>query len=294
MKYEEEFRKYLSEVKGASDNTQNAYISDIKDFSAFCEEKGKAAETAGKADVADYVLKLKGENKSSSTVNRRMSSVRKYCSFLLEKGYSQTDPSSGIRSPKMSERTVEFLTVDQVNALLDIEGDDPRTARDRALLELLYATGMRSSEAAALNVSDVDLNIGFAICSTGTKSRMIPIGKPALRALEVYLSGARDSLCGNDRNASALFVNFQGQRITRQGIWKILKSYGEKAGIETEVSPQLLRNSFAVHMLQNGADLRSLQELMGLEDLNAAKLYLSVTKNRIMDVYDRAHPRATE
>ncbi|MBR0140213.1 MAG: tyrosine-type recombinase/integrase [Firmicutes bacterium] len=294
MKYEEEFREFLRDTKNASSSTENAYVGDVREFSAFCEGRLRTCETAKNTDVAAFLTKLKDEGRSPSTVNRKMSSVRCYFSFLMNKGYASQDPSVGVKSPKMEKKALDYLSVEQVNSILEIEGDEPRTLRDKALLELMYATGMRASEIAAANLRDVDLKIGFIICSAGSKSRMIPIGKPAVEALTAYIDRGRQVLAGSDRNQSALFLNYQGQRITRQGIWKILKYYGEKAGIDSDLSPQILRNSFAAHMLQNGADLRSLQELMGLEDINAAKLYLSVTKNRIMDVYDRTHPRAVK
>jgi integrase/recombinase XerD len=292
MRYEEEFREYLRKTRNASPSTENAYAGDIREFEAFCAERGKSLESAGGAEVQAFLLKLGEEGRSSSTVNRKMSSVRCYYSCLMEKGHISSDPCGGIKPPRTARKALDHLSIEEVDRLLDIEGDDPRTLRDRALLELMYATGMRAGEIAASNVSDVDLKIGFIICSSEGNSRMIPIGRPALEALSAYLDKGRAELAGNDRNQNALFLNYQGQRITRQGIWKILKHYGEKAGLKTELSPQILRNSFATHMLQNGADLKSLQELMGLKDINAARLYLSVTRNRIMDVYDRTHPRA--
>jgi len=292
MRYEEGFRRYLRSERNASASTENAYTGDVKEFEAFCSERGKEVENAGNADVAAFLMTLTEEGRSSSTVNRKMSSVRCYFSYLISEGHVSSNPCSGIKSPRMTRKALDHLTIEEVNRLLDIEGDDAKTLRDRALLELMYATGMRAGELAAANVGDVDLKIGFIICSGEGNSRMIPIGRPALEALSAYLSGAREELAGSDRNQTALFLNYQGQRITRQGIWKILKYYGERAGLETELNPQILRNSFATHMLQNGADLKSLQELMGLKDINAARLYLSVTRNRIMDVYDRTHPRA--
>lgn len=293
MNYSEEFRSYLKKEKNASQSTENAYMGDLKDFDNYLQtERGKTLEAAGNADIAAYLLSLKAAGRNPSTVNRKMSSVRCYYGFLMEQGFIRENPASGIKSPKMAPKALDFLSIEQISSLLDIEGTDPKSLRDRAILELMYATGMRAGETAAANLRDADLKIGFIVCNGDGKSRIIPIGKPALEALKLYLEQARPSLVKGDDDSGALFVNYQGQRITRQGIWKLIKYYGEKAGIEENLNPQILRNSFAAHMLQNGADLKSLQELMGLEDINAAKLYLTVTKKRIMDVYDRTHPRA--
>ncbi|MCF0149887.1 MAG: tyrosine-type recombinase/integrase [Firmicutes bacterium] len=293
MDHIEEFKLYLKTEKTASDSTCSAYLGDLKEFDAYLlQERGKTPETAGNADIAAYLMALKSSGRNPSTVNRKMSSVRCYYAFLLEKGKVMTNPAAGIRSPKMAPKALDYLTVEQMESLLDIDGTDPKSLRDKAILELMYATGMRAGEMASADVKDADLKIGFIVCSTEGKSRIIPIGKPALEALKTYLQQARPALVKADSGESALFVNYQGSRITRQGIWKLIRFYGEKAGLGSGLNPQVMRNSFAAHMLQNGADLKSLQELMGLEDINAAKLYLTVTKKRIMDVYDKTHPRA--
>ncbi len=286
------FEEYLTSDRNSSEATVSAYIGDIKEFEEFLHQKRlKTLEMAASADVAAYMMDMKEEGKSSSTINRKMSSVRSFYAMLVSEGGLSVNPASGIRSPKVADRSVDFLELEEIERLLAAPADDPKGKRDRALLELMYATGMRASEVAAANLSDIDLRIGFITCS-GTKSRLIPIGRPARAALQDYLSDARPALTKGSESSSALFVNFQGERITRQGIWKVMKQYAGAAGIEKPMSPQILRNSFAVHMLQNGADLRSIQELMGLEDINAAKMYMVVSKRRIMDVYDKTHPRA--
>ena len=165
--------------------------------------------------------------------------------------------------------------------------------RDSAILELLYATGIRVNEIISANVEDVNLRIGFFTCpGEHGKARIIPMGRPARKAVEEYIFDARDILLKDRKSENALFVNYFGQRMTRQGLWKILKEYAEKAGISNKLTPHILRNSFAVHMIQNGADLKSLQDLLGHEDISATQIYLTVTKNRIKDVYDKTHPRA--
>jgi integrase/recombinase XerD len=180
-----------------------------------------------------------------------------------------------------------------VDRLLAIPEDTLIGKRDRGILELLYATGIRVSELIEANVEDLNLRMGFITCAgEQSKARIIPIGRPARVALEEYIYDARPAIVKEKIDETALFVNYYGERITRQGLWKVLKEYGRKAGLEGKLTPNVLRNSFAVHMIQNGADLKSLQELLGHEDISATQIYLSVTKNRIKDVYDRTHPRA--
>ena len=203
------------------------------------------------------------------------------------------NPTSGIKTPKVERKELEYLTIEEVDKLLDSPSENPRGMRDRAILELLYATGIRVNEVIAANVEDVNLRIGFFTCpGEHGKARIIPIGRPARQALERYIYDARNMIIKDNRSEKSLFVNYYGQRMTRQGLWKVLKEYAEKEKIEHKLTPHILRNSFAVHMIQNGADLKSLQELLGHEDIAATQIYLSVTKNRIKDVYDKTHPRA--
>ncbi|MBQ1524731.1 MAG: tyrosine-type recombinase/integrase, partial [Firmicutes bacterium] len=192
---------------------------------------------------------------------------------------------------------IDFLSLEEVIRLLETPDDTVKGKRDRAILELMYATGVRVNEIIAANLEDVNLRIGFFACAGESgKARIVPIGRPAKEALEEYINKARDAFlksAGEGKEEEALFLNHRGGRMTRQGLWKILKEYGRKAEIADErVTPHILRNSFAVHMVQNGADLKSLQELLGNEGLTATEAYLAVTKSRIKDVYDKAHPRA--
>ncbi len=294
MKFQQEFEDYLVREKDASGSTLNAYMGDVRDFGSYLEEKRrKDLVSCGSADVAAYIMQMKEDGRSASTINRKMSSIRCYYNFLLAEKKISVNPAQNIKSPRIAEKGIEYLSIEEVEHILDSpEVKDAKGKRDKALLELMYATGMRASEISQANVSDLDLKIGFISCTNEGKTRIVPIGRIAKAALEDYLSFARAELLRGDENSKALFVNFQGQRISRQGIWKILKFYGEKAGIDKPLSPQILRNSFAVHMVQNGADIRTIQDLLGLEDINAAKLYALAGKNRVIDVYDRTHPRA--
>ena len=293
MKYEQEFESYLAKEKGASRSTASAYVGDLREFCRFMEGRGKTGETAGNADVAAFLRELKEQGRSGATVNRKLASVRSYYAFLKAEGKSSEDPTAGLKAPKQQRKDIEFLSVDEVNKLLETPGEDAKGIRDRALLEMMYATGMKASVIAAVNTGDINLRIGFVSCSGESgKARIIPLGKPARKAIQTYLDEGRPALLGEGKDCGALFLNYMGDRMTRQGIWKLLRFYGEKAGIRKDMNPLILRNSFAAHMIQNGADLKSLQELLGHEDITATKVFLSLSKNRIMDVYDKAFPRA--
>ncbi len=292
--YLNDFIKYLKKDRKMSENTQEAYRRDVRDFLAFVEEKGVKNETAVTGtEVVSYLMKLKEAGRSTSTINRRLASIRAFYRYLMEKDKVKTDPTTNIKSPKVQKKELEYLTVEEMELLLEAPDDSIRGLRNKAILELMYATGIRVNEVIAADVEDVNLRIGFFTCHGDSgKARIIPIGWPARSAMERYLSESREKLVRGGKREKALFVNYTGKRMTRQGLWKILKEYGEQIGLGRKLTPHAIRNSFAVHMIQNGADLKSLQELMGHEDLAATQIYLTVTKNRIKDVYDRTHPRA--
>jgi len=292
MNYEDDFERYMQDEKGSSKSTLSAYISDIREFTDFLQARGKEPEKAVKADAAAFVLSLNEQGKSSATINRKLASLRGFYNYLLRIGAVKEMPFAGIKSTKVVRKDLEYLSVEEVEKLLDINDSSAAGLRDKAMLELMYATGIRASEACACNVSDIDLRIGFISVRSSGKTRMIPIGRPARAALKTYLQSARAELLKNKKDDGALFLSYIGERLTRQGIWKILKFRGDAAGFTDKLNPQILRNSFAAHMIQNGADLKSLQEILGHEDITATRIYLSLTKNRIMDVYDKAFPRA--
>ena len=211
---------------------------------------------------------------------------------MLKRKKIKVDPAANIQSPKIEKREIEFISVDEIERLLSLPDNTNKGKRDRAILELLYATGIRAGELIDMKVSDVNLRMGFIKCDSGrSKARIVPMGRLCRKAMEDYILDVREKML-RGRESEILFVNYIGQPMTRQGLWKITKEYGEKAGLDISLTPQIIRNSFAVHMLQNGADVKSLQELMGHEDIAATQAYLAVTKNRIKDVYDKAHPRA--
>ena len=293
---EELLRKYETHLvkMGKSANTVAAYLRDAQAFEAFLEKKNK--ETAGitQTVVVSYVLGLKKSGSSPSTINRRVSSLRTYFEFLKDGGVLEENPAKGLKLPRTPRKAPEFLTTEEMERLLqapDANRLGCMRLRDRALIELMYATGIRASEVVDLKISDVNLKIGFVICAAGEKSRMVPLGKPAKKAVSTYIKEGRYQLLG-ETDSEALFLNTHGEALTRQGLWRILKANAEKAGITKDMTPQLLRNTFAVHMLQNGADLRSLQEMMGHAEISATEVYLEALKVHIKDVYEKAHPRA--
>ncbi|NLT47014.1 MAG: tyrosine recombinase [Clostridiales bacterium] len=290
-----EFRGYLAEKKSLAKNSLLAYGRDVQDFHVFLQEKDITnIRDVTKTEIVSYLLSLKNQGKSSATINRKLASLRAFFQYLKsDKGFSQ-DPTEGIRSPKIERRKVEYLTVEEVEKLLTIPDDSVKGRRDKALLEVLYASGMRVSEIAGADLSNINLRIGFIMIEEDFgKARVIPLGRPARAALESYIYESRPSLLRNkEHETQALFLNYNGERLTRQGIWKIIKENAKAANIDMKITPQTLRNSFAVHMMQNGADLKTLQELLGHEDLTATQIYLSFSKNRIKDVYDNTHPRA--
>ncbi len=292
--YIDRFIDYLKTEKNMSKNSLEAYRRDVLEFTNYCKCKNiDNIIEVNNGDVASYLLNLKESGKSAATINRKLASIRAIYKYFVEYGMRSGNPTANIKSPRIMRKEIEYLTLEEVNILLSTPEDTLKGKRDKAILELLYATGIRVNELVASNVEDINLRIGFFTCPGEIgKARIVPLGRPAREALESYLQESRDMFIKNDRNERALFVNYYGKRMTRQGLWKLLKTYGEKAKIEDKITPHILRNSFAVHMVQNGADLKSLQELLGHEDIAATQIYLSVTKNRIKDVYDKTHPRA--
>ncbi len=292
--YIEQFIDYLKNEKKMAANSLDAYGRDIREFNSFLSERGTGGLLeATSTDVVAYLNKLKAAGRSPSTVNRKMASIRTFYNYLLDEKFISDNPARGIKTPRIGKKEVEFLTIKEIDKLLESPDDSLKGRRDRAILEVLYATGIKVSELIDANIEDVNFRMGFITCyGESSKTRIIPMGRPARAALEDYVYEVRDQLVGDNKDEKALFVNYYGKRLTRQGLWKVLREYGEKSGIKHKLTPNTLRNSFAVHMLQNGADLKSLQELMGHEDIMATQVYLAATKNHIKEVYDKAHPRA--
>lgn len=291
---EESYMEYLTEEKKMSDNTKQAYLRDLKNFQTFILKRGLSGyEEASNAEIVAWLMELKASGRSKATVNRKLASLRNFYHYLEKEKRIQENPAENIKPPKISKKEIEYLSIEEMECLLAVPDDSTmKGKRDRAILELLYATGIRASELIEMKLEDMNLRMGFVKCSgEHGKARIIPVGRLARKVMEDYVLDVRPVfLKGNQTDA--LFVNYAGRSFTRQGLWKVLKQYGEEVGLELPLTPQIIRNSFAVHMLQNGADIRSLQELMGHEEISATQAYLAVVKNRIKDVYDKTHPRA--
>lgn len=289
------YLKYLEDEQKKAENTLQAYKTDLNDFARYMGKKGNDDLTkVTNTDVLGYLFEMKDAGKSQATINRKVASLRNYYNYLIDKKYmSGPNPTKDITMPKVEKREIIYLTEEEVNRLLESPDDTTSGIRDRAMLELMYATGMMVNEVTAAKVSDVNLDLGF-ITFDGTygRARVVPIGSYAKKAVKEYILKARPLLLKGGEDHDILFVNYCGNRLTRQGLWKILKQYGKRVGLENKITPHILRDSFAVHMINNGADLKSLQELMGHEDISATEAYVSVKKNRIKKVYDMAHPRA--
>ncbi len=292
-----DFLEYIQSAKKVSGNTVAAYKQDIRAFGRFLNDNGiEDYKDATNTQVVAYLMELKQTGKSKATVNRKLASIRAFYRYLQNQGFVAQNPTEGIKSPKISRKEISYLSIAEVEHLLEMPDDSIKGLRDRAMLEVLYATGIRVSEIIELKVSDANLTMGFVKCNGNHgRARIVPMGKPARRALKAYLDKSRPELVKDqpeDGPDSPLFVNYMGEIFTRQGFWKILKQYGKDAGLEDKLTPQTLRNSFAMHMVQNGIDMKSLQELMGHEDILATQVYFEHMRNRIKDVYDKTHPRA--
>ncbi len=289
---EKDFEIYLKNM-GKSHNTIAAYTKDVAIF----EAEQKLKDTAELADtteteVVSYVLKLKKNGLSSSTINRKLSALRTYFNYLMSCKRIIENPTKDIKAPKVEKKKIEYLSIEEIDKLLSTPDDSIKGIRDKAMLELLYATGIRVSELIETGLEEINLKMSLIMCSGHhSKARVVPIGRTAKKALERYIKEARPQFLG-EKETEEFFINYNGEALTRQWVWKILKEYADKAELTVRITPQTLRNSFAVHMLNNGADLKALQELMGHEDISATEVYCEAVKTRIKDIYDRTHPRA--
>lgn len=291
----QDFLQYIIVERALSKNTIDSYKRDLTQYVRYLE-KVESLETIHEIDrnhIMGYLLFLKENGKASTTLARNIASIRSFHQFLLREKVSSQDPSVHIETPKTERKLPKVLSTEEVEALLDTPAaNDPFSQRDKGMLELLYATGIRVSELVHLNIGDVHLDMGFIRCiGKGNKERIIPLGKMAQAAIEQYLQNGR-SIMLKSKKTDALFLNHHGNRLSRQGFWKILKQLARKAHIEKELTPHTLRHSFATHLLENGADLRAVQEMLGHADISTTQIYTHVTKTRLKDVYSAFHPRA--
>lgn len=291
----EEFLQYLLTEHGAANNTIDSYRRDLNQYIKYLEtvDKFQSFDAVGRIHILNYLASLKENGKASSTISRTVSSIRAMHQFLLRQKITTEDPTVHIQSPQPEKRLPTVLTLAEVEALLNTPKEDNEYGiRDKAMLELLYATGIRVSELVSLNLTDVNVSLGFVRCiGKGKKERVIPLGRIATTAMVNYLGNAREKLLKKNEN-DALFVNHHGQRLSRQGFWKILKGIGKEANIEKKLTPHTLRHSFAVHLLENGADLLAVQEMLGHADISTTQMYAQASKARLTDIYKTYHPRA--
>ncbi len=287
------FGAYLSDEKHSSRNTVSSYLRDTTQFAEYlhnyCDIDLREADSAAVQDYMDWML---SHGKSAASVTRFLASVKSFYSYMVAAGELKKNPAQGVAAAKVERKYPEILTAKEVELFLEQpECVDAKGFRDHAMLELLYATGIRVSELIALDIGDLNLPAGFIRCSNSKKERIIPLYHGAVKALQDYIKGVRPQLIA-DTEETALFVNMNGERMSRQGFWKIIKHYQEKAGIQKDITPHTLRHSFAVHLLENGADLRAIQEMLGHADISSTQIYTHVIKNQLKDVYQKAHPRA--
>lgn len=290
-----EFINYLSVERGLAMNTLESYGRDLRQYSQYLEQDAASLDGASRQTIVNYLMHLQRQGKATATIARRLAALKAFYQFLVRQKYVAADPTVNLESPKLEKRLPKVLTVREVELLL--QQPDPSQAaglRDRAMLEMLYATGIRVSELVALNYDEVNLEMGYIKCrGRGSKERVVPMGSLAVRSCREYLENGRPRLA-KEESEQALFVNHHGRRLTRQGFWKIVKKYADDARIEKEITPHTLRHSFATHLLENGADLRSVQEMLGHADISTTHVYEEVVKmkGRLKEVYSRTHPRA--
>ncbi|WP_409301502.1 site-specific tyrosine recombinase XerD [Peribacillus sp. SCS-155] len=291
-----DFIHFLTVEKGLAKNTLISYERDLKSYMAYLirVEQLTGWNDCRRVNIVHFLAHLKEQGKSSRTLARHIASIRSFHQFLIRERICDQDPSVHIETPQQERSLPKVLSLEEVEALLDAPVlRDEYGYRDKAMLELLYATGMRVSELINLNVSDVHATMGFVRCvGKGNKERIIPIGKTALDAIESFLVKGRAKFVSKKHKSDALFLNHHGNRLTRQGFWKILKGLARDANIEKELTPHTLRHSFATHLLMNGADLRAVQEMLGHADISTTQIYTHVTNVRLKDVYTKFHPRA--
>ena len=286
------FLDFLKDDKKLSDNTLQSYRRDIEQYEKYVSDNKINYLKVTEETILEYMEYLREENKKESTISRSLASIRSFYQYLIRVKKIKKDPTMTIESPKINKRTPNILTSKEVELLLDQPKDvDLKGTRDKAMLEFAYATGMRVTEMISLDIDDVKLDEGYVVCRGRSKSRNIPLGSMSLKALKEYIDDARPYLI-RDESEEALFVNVNGTRLTRQGFWKIVKYSKEQAHIEKDITPHVLRHSFATHLLQNGADLKAIQTMLGHSDISSTQVYMQFQDPGIKNEYKKAHPRA--
>ncbi|GAC1701226.1 MAG: site-specific tyrosine recombinase XerD [Candidatus Acidiferrum sp.] len=288
------FLVHVKVEKGLSANTVSAYQRDLAKFALFGQKRKLSVESVSRDDLVDFLAGLYRQNLESRTVARHLVTLRNFFRFAQVQEIISEDPSANLESPKIRRSLPGYLRLEEVERLLaQANTKTPLGLRDRSMLEVLYSTGLRVSELIGLRVSDVDTKVGTVRCiGKGDKERIVPVGKKALATVEKYLHGARPQLLGKTPGSPALFVNRRGASLSRVGVWKILSAYGRRAGLRMALTPHMLRHSFATHLLERGADLRSVQLMLGHADISTTQIYTHVVEERLKQIYKAHHPRA--
>lgn len=292
MKYTEQFEKYLIENKKSSSNTVESYLRDINQYILYCNSQKMNPENADSAFLGDYLDYLTVKDKSDSTKTRIIASIRCFYNFLILSGSVDSNPAQGIKVKKAERKMPDILNSNEVLTLLSQpDGFDYKSIRDKAMLELLYATGIKVSELIELKINDVNLQIGIVHLHNDKKERIVPVYQAALKTVSEYLLNVRPAIV-LDEKEERLFTNMNGQPLSRQGLWKIIKFYSQKAGIKKDITPHTLRHSFAAHLLENGAQLKDIQEMLGHSDISSTQVYAQFIKSKYTSAYSKFHPLA--
>ena len=292
--YIEPFGAYLAKEKKRAANTIVSYQRDLRQFIAFLDAEGIDTTQPGRinqTNIMAHILFLERNGKTSATVSRNIATLKTFFKYLLNSGVISHDPTYQIKAPKIKRKAPHSVDLNSIELLMRQPNDSGlKGIRDRAILELLFATGIKVTELITLDLSDINLSLGYIECYSGKRRRIIPMGKKAIQALQKYITHARRDML-KDKHSNILFVNCNGAPFTRQGLWKIIKAYAKKAGISDNITPNILRHSFAMHLVSNGADMESLREMLGHSDMATTQIYFQTQTNRLREVYDKAHPR---
>lgn len=292
----EDYIHFIQVERQLSANTLASYRRDLESYVQFLQQAEGMNDfrRVERATILRHLEQLRMQGKTSRTVARHISSIRSFHQFLLREKRAETDPTVHLEMPIIEQKLPNVLSIQEIEAILMAPNrSKPQGKRDVAMLELLYGSGMRISELIALDLADIHLTMGFVrVFGKGGKERIVPLGKSAITALSAYLDGARGQLQGKYPKTEAFFINQRGKRLTRQGCWKLMKEHALKAGIKHELTPHTLRHSFATHLVENGADLRAVQEMLGHADISTTQIYTHISKTRLSEVYKQFHPRA--
>ncbi len=286
------FIAYMHETKDTSANTEMSYRRDLVKVDKFMAQRGiSKLQSITEQDLKDYIDYLSDQNFKAATISRSIASIKALFHFLKGQGEIDKDISVSLHAPKIEKKVPEIMTQEQIDALLSQpSGNTPKDIRDKAMLELLYATGIRVTELITLKVADLNMSNNTVMLHDARKTRTVPFGRPAREALNRYLDGTRENMI-EDKGSEVLFANCSGQTMSRQGFWKLIKYYARKAGIEADITPHTLRHSFAAHLVENGADLKSVQEMLGHSDISTTQVYANMNQNHLREVYAKSHPR---